>query len=86
MGLDLLQDKYDNYIEEEERYLDEVNELYEINKYNNKLQKDIDNTTNQVHRAQLQALQQEIEARAENNKLSEYDLQIMEAKYNALQK
>lgn len=86
MGLDLLQDKYDNYIEEEERYLDEVNELYEINKYNNKLQKDIDNTANQAHRAQLQALQQEIQARAENNKLSEYDLQIMEAKYNALQK
>ena len=30
MGLDLLQDKYDNYIEEEERYLDEVNELYDF--------------------------------------------------------
>ena len=66
--------------------MDEVNELYEITKYQDKLQKDIDETTNKAYRAKLEALQQEIEARAENNTLSEYDLEIMEAKYNALQK
>lgn len=85
-GLELLQQQYDNFIDTEERYLDEVNELYEITKYQDKLQKDIDETTNKAYRAKLEALQQEINARAENNTLSEYDLKIMEAKYNALQK
>lgn len=85
-GFDLLQDKFDHYIEEEERYLDKVNELYEINKYNNKLQKDIDETTNAANKEKLMALQQEIKDRAEGNKLSQYDLDIMEAKYNMIQK
>lgn len=85
-GLELLQQQYDNFIDEEERYLDEVNEIYEITKYQDKLQKDIDSTTNKAYQSKLQALQEEIKARAENNTLSEYDLEIMEAKYNMILK
>lgn len=34
---------------------------------------------------QLKQLQEEIDIRRENNTLSEYDLEILEAKYNVLQ-
>lgn len=85
IGLDLLQDKFDHYIETEERYLDKVNEAYEVASWYNKLQTDIDNTTNSTMKEQLKALQDEINIRRQNNTLSEYDLEILEAKYNVLQ-
>lgn len=84
-GLDLLQDQFDHYIEEEERYFDKVNELYQVNIWNNKLQQDIDNTTNKVYADRLKALQDEIDLRREGGTLSQYDLDILEAKYNLLQ-
>ena len=84
-GLDLLQDKFDHYIETEERYLDKVNEAYEVASWYNKLQADIDDTTNSAMKDKLKALQEEIDIRRENNTLSEYDLEILEAKYNVLQ-
>lgn len=85
VGLDLLQEQYDHYIEENERYLDTVNEAYEVASWYNKLQKDIDESTNSAQTQRLKALQEEIDARRENNTLSEYDLEILEAKYNVLQ-
>lgn len=85
VGLDLLQDKFDHYIDTESRYLDTVNEAYEVASWYNKLQTDIDNTTNSAMKEQLKALQEEIDIRRENNTLSEYDLEILEAKYNVLQ-
>ena len=85
VGLDLLQDKFDHYIDQEGRYLDTVNEAYEVASWYNKLQEDIDKTTNSKLRDQLKSLQEEIDLRRENNTLSEYDLEILEAKYNVLQ-
>ena len=85
IGLDLLQDKYDHYIEEEERYLDKVNEAYQVAAWYDKLQKDIDNTANKLTKDRLKALQQEIDIRREGNTLSQYDLDILEAKYKVLQ-
>lgn len=85
IGLDLLQEQYDHYIEESERYLDTVNEAYQVASWYNKLQKDIDESTNSAQTQRLKALQEEIDARRENNTLSEYDLEILEAKYNVLQ-
>lgn len=85
VGLDLLQEQYDHYIEESERYLDTVNEAYQVASWYNKLQKDIDESTNSVQAQRLKDLQKEIDARRENNTLSEYDLEILEAKYNVLQ-
>lgn len=85
VGLDLLQDKFDHYIDQEGRYLDTVNEAYEVASWYNKLQQDIDKTTNSATKERLKALQEEIDIRRENNTLSEYDLEILEAKYNVLQ-
>ena len=85
VGLDLLQDKFDHYIDQEGRYLDTVNEAYEVASWYNKLQEDIDKTTNSATKERLKALQEEIDIRRENNTLSEYDLEILEAKYNVLQ-
>lgn len=85
LSFDLMQDQFDHYIEEEERYFDKVNELYQVNAWNNKLQQDIDNTTNKVYADRLRALQQEIDLRREGGTLSQYDLDVLEAKYNLLQ-
>ena len=85
LGLDLLQDKYDHYIEKSERYLDQVNEAYEVASWYNKLQADIDKSTNPMYTERLKALQKEIDLRREGNTLSEYDLEVLEAKYKALQ-
>lgn len=85
MGLDLLQDKYDHYIEQNERYFDKVNEAYQVSAWYNKLQQDIDDTTNSAHKERLKALQEEINQRREGNKLSQYDLDILNAKYQVLQ-
>ena len=85
VGLDLLQDKYDHYIEQNERYFDKVNEAYQVSAWYNKLQQDIDNTTNSAYKERLKALQEEINQRREGNKLSQYDLDILNAKYQVLQ-
>ncbi len=85
IGLDLLQDKYDHYIEQDERYFDKVNEAYQTTAWFNKLQQDIDKATNSATKERLQALQDEINIRRENNKLSQYDLDILNAKYEVLQ-
>ena len=85
VSLDLLQDKYDHYIEQNERYFDKVNEAYQVSAWYNKLQQDIDNTTNSARKERLKALQEEINQRREGNKLSQYDLDILNAKYQVLQ-
>ena len=85
IGLDNLQTQYDHFIDTEERYLDKVNEAYEVASWYNKLQVDIDNATDSAMRKRLEALQEEIDIRRENNTLSEYDLDILEAKYQVLQ-
>lgn len=84
-GLDLLQEKYEHYIEKDKRYFDQVNEAYYTDSWYRKLQKDIDDTKNKAIKEQLKALQAEIDIRREGNKLSQYDLDILEAKYNVLQ-
>lgn len=85
LGFDYLQTKYDNLIEEDERYLDVVNEAYEKMSWYNKLQKDIDESTNKAHAEQLKLLQDEINTRKKAGELSQYDLDVLEAKYKVLQ-
>lgn len=80
-----LQKQFDHFIDENERYFDEVNTAFHIADWQAKLQADIDNTTNAAHRQQLQLLQEEIETRAEGGKLNQYDLDILNAKYNQMQ-
>ena len=86
LGLDYLQERYDHLIEEEERYLDEVNTTYERLKWNSKLQTAIDEASSQASKNALKNLQDEFKIRAENGKLSQYDLDILNAKYEMTQK
>ena len=83
--LSFLTEKYDHYIEKEERYLDAVNTAYEKQSWLTRIQKDIDESTNKVYQERLKLFyQQEVEQRALNG-LNEYDLDILEAKYKVLQ-
>jgi len=45
-----LQKQFDHFIDENERYFDDVNTAYHIADWQAKLQADIDNTTNAAHR------------------------------------
>lgn len=85
VNLDLLQSSYDNYTEEDERYFDKVNEAYQVAAWYNKLQADIDDSTNTIYKNRLKALQEEIDLRREGGTLSQYDLDILNAKYQLLQ-
>jgi len=67
-------------VDTEERYLDDVNKLYAMNTLNNKIDQEINKTTNEAQKAKLKALKEEFEQRAANNKLSQYDVDIMNAK------
>ena len=81
LGFDLLQMQYDNFIDENDRYLDEINRIYETTTLNNKVQSALDNSTSQYATQRLKALQEEFDLIQSRNKLSEYDIDIMNAKY-----
>ena len=81
LGLDFMMDRYDRYIDAEERYLDVVNEEYEVNKWYRKLQEQIDKAKSADAIERLKELQKEIDVRRANNTLSQYDLEILNAKY-----
>lgn len=85
LGLDLLAQKYQDYTTIEEEYYDKVNESYQINQWNLKLEKLIDETKTSAHARELKNLQDEIEIRKENNKLNQYDVTILEKKLAMLQ-
>ena len=82
MGYDLIQSKYDRTKEEDDRFLDGVNRFVETQTLNNKLQQSINAATTDYAKSTLKALEEEFAQRQSNTDLSEYDLKIMEAKYN----
>ena len=82
LGGDLLQMKYDNLIAQEEKYLGVVEQEYEISKWNRDLQQSIDKANSSYAASRLKALQDELELRKQNGKLTEYDLEYMRAKYD----
>ena len=82
MGYDLIQSKYDRTKEEDDRFLDGVNRFVETQTLNNKLQQSINAATSDYAKSTLKALEEEFAQRQSNTDLSEYDLKIMEAKYN----
>ena len=86
LGLDLLQERYDHLIKEEERYLDEVNTTYEQLKWNSKLQTAIDEASSLASKNSLKNLQEEFEQRKKNGEISQYDLDILNARYEMTQK
>lgn len=82
LGFDYLQDQYEKFTTSSERYLDSVNSVYEISKLNRELQTSIDKANSTYAANQLKALEAEIAARQEDGKLSEYEVKILQAKYD----
>ena len=85
-SLNWLSEEYSYYLEEFNRYLSAQKQLYEVNKLNRNIDKSIADTTETLYRKQLKQLQDEINAKAESNSLSEYELNIMNLKYELLLK
>jgi len=88
VGNDLawLTEEYGFYMEEMEQYVSSQRELYEISKLNRNIQQSINDTTSSVHKKQLKALQDEINAQSELKELSEYEIEMMNLKYELLLK
>lgn len=82
LGFDQLQAKYNRTKDEDNRFLDGVNRFVETQDLNNKVQESIAKANTDYAKSTLKALQDEFAERQANADLSEYDLKIMEAKYN----
>ena len=82
LGFDQLQAKYNRTKDEDNRFLDGVNRFVETQDLNNKVQESIAKASTDYAKSILKALQDEFAERQANADLSEYDLKIMEAKYN----
>lgn len=82
LGFDQLQAKYNRTKDEDNRFLDGVNRFVETQDLNNKVQESIAKASTDYAKSTLKALQDEFAERQANADLSEYDLKIMEAKYD----
>ena len=80
--LDELSDSYDRYSDEQDRFLTKTTQLYEITKLSNEIQQEIDATDNPARKQKLKDLQAYVNALGEQNKLSEYELEYAQAKYD----
>lgn len=82
LGFEQLQAKYNRTKDEDNRFLDGVNRFVETQDLNNRVQESIAKASTDYAKSTLKALQDEFAERQANADLSEYDLKIMEAKYN----
>lgn len=82
LGFEQLQAKYNRTKDEDDRFLDGVNRFVETQDLNNRVQESIAKASTDYAKSTLKALQDELAERQANADLSEYDLKIMEAKYN----
>lgn len=68
----------------QEEYLTTTNQIYETNKLMRQAQQEIDKTTNSVAKKKLAAYINETQQLQNQSKLSNYELEIQQAKYNLL--
>ena len=68
----------------QEEYLTTTNQIYETNKLMRQAQQEIDKTTNSVAKRRLQGFINETAHMQDQNKLSQYELDIQQAKYDLL--
>ena len=68
----------------QEEYLTDTNKIYETNKLMRQAQKEIDKTTNSVAKQKLKQFITETSALQEQGKLSQFELEIQQAKYDLL--
>lgn len=76
-----LADKYGYYQEEQQRYVSTAKELYEVSKLNRSIEQSIEDSTTAASKERLKALQKLIEAQSKANKLTQYDLDMMNLQY-----
>lgn len=85
-GFDFMKQVFDNFVSNEEEYLDPVNKKFDLETLNRKLQTEINKSDSKYRTNLLKSLQKENDLRAKNHKLSEYDLEIMNKKYDITMK
>lgn len=68
----------------QEEYLTTTNKIYETNKLINKVQQDIDKTSNTAAKRRLNAFQQEVQELQKKGQLSNFELSIEQARYELL--
>lgn len=76
-----LSDQYATYTEDMGDYLTAAKELSEISKLNREIDKSIEDSTTRASKERLLALQNEISAKAASNKLTDYDVQMLNLQY-----
>lgn len=83
--LSALQEQFDQQSEISDRYLENYEKTYEINKLNRKIMQDIAKTTNTKSQKELRDLQSDLlEMGEEGNKVSQRDIEFMQKKYDLL--
>ena len=76
-----LEDDYAYYQETQERYLSTSKQLFEISKLTRQIDDSIADSTTATSKKRLAALKDYIKVQSESNKLTEYDVQMMELQY-----
>jgi len=81
---DTLMDEFDKLNTRQEEYLTKTNQIYETNKLMRTASKALDETDNKVAKQKLKNFIDETKSLQENTKLSQYELEIQQAKYDLL--
>lgn len=81
---DMMSEAFDRANTLQEEYLTTTNKIYETNKLMRNAQSEIDKTSNTVAKKRLKAFIDETQQLQDQAQLSEYELEIQEAKYNLL--
>lgn len=82
-GLDYISEEWDLLEQNSEQFLDEINSLYGIEDIARKYQEAIDNTDNlNVQKKLKDVMEQELKSLREKDKLTEYDIERAEKKYD----
>ena len=78
---DQLESDYEYYTEKQERYLSTSKELYEVSKLNRQINQSIADSTTKQSKERLKLLQQEINKMSDKNRLTEYDVEMLQLQY-----
>jgi hypothetical protein len=81
---DTMMDEFDKLNTRQEEYLTKTNQIYETNKLMRTANKALDETDNKIAKQKLKNFINETKSLQENTKLSKYELEIQQAKYDLL--
>lgn len=84
LGFEHLMDNFDKLNTQQEEYLTKTNQIYETNKLMRTAEIAMDETTNKASKQKLKNFIEETKGLQENTRLSEYELEIQQAKYDLL--